>query len=164
MSVGINVSYWIHGDKTEVSSKTFNGNSVEEARIGLPVGSVPTKVSLHWSKQPKTTCIIFKILRVPYISSLSAECWWFQLLVRLSFLTEVSLSLPYPNTLFFQRSGLHDQGELPPLKEHGSLCKLLSCVKQAKEFNDVFLTTKLQTSNKSESIGSDSNPSKRPKI
>eukprot|EP00980_Cylindrotheca_fusiformis_P006502 scaffold1378_cov137-Cylindrotheca_fusiformis.AAC.15 len=64
-------------------------------------------------------------------------------------------------TLFY--SGLHDQGHLLPPKEHGSLCELLSCVKQAKEFNDDFLTSKLSKNYTADSFGADSKPSKRPR-
>ena len=56
-------------------------------------------------------------------------------------------------------SGVHDQGELPALNEHGSLSKLLTCVTKAKKFNDDLLT-EIITRKKN---GQDK-PTKRPKI
>ncbi len=37
-------------------------------------------------------------------------------------------------------SGLHDQGQLPPLIEGGSMAVLLKCLQEAKNFNDQYLT------------------------
>jgi hypothetical protein len=33
---------------------------------------------------------------------------------------------------------MHDQGELPPLREGGDIAVLIGCVEKAKEFNDEF--------------------------
>ena len=60
-------------------------------------------------------------------------------------------------------SGVHDQGELPPLKEQGKLCELLTCVKNAREFNDNYLTNIIAKSNATSNDDSII-PSKRPKI
>lgn len=37
-------------------------------------------------------------------------------------------------------SGLHDQGPLPPLNEGGSMAILITCLQDAKIFNDQYLT------------------------
>lgn len=39
---------------------------------------------------------------------------------------------------------MHDQGELPPLKEGGDMAVLIGCVEKAREFNDEFLTAAIQ--------------------
>jgi hypothetical protein len=63
LSVGINVTYWIQGTVTEVCSKTFDGSDVEEARIGLPVGFVPTKVRDSINKRKKNDFSKFKEMK-----------------------------------------------------------------------------------------------------
>mmetsp|Transcript_607 Transcript_607/g.963 ORF Transcript_607/g.963 Transcript_607/m.963 type:complete len:139 (+) Transcript_607:44-460(+) len=63
-------------------------------------------------------------------------------------------------------SGMHDQGPLPELKEGGTTAVLLGCVKAAKEFNDHFLTERIQEENKhkqSEMEAKTQVPSKRSK-
>lgn len=71
-------------------------------------------------------------------------------------------------------SGLHDQGPLPPLKEGGPMAVLMSCVQEAKNFNDQYLTEVISAQRKTETkaehnitadaVEESTNPLKRTKV
>ena len=70
-----------------------------------------------------------------------------------------SFFLVQPNPGDYAYSGIHDQGELPPLKENGDLTKLLTCANKAKEFNDTYLTEIIKRNQ-----AKTKPPTKKPKI
>jgi hypothetical protein len=47
-------------------------------------------------------------------------------------------------------TGFHDQGPLPPLKEGGPMAVLMSCLQEAKNFNDQYLTEAISEQRKKE--------------
>jgi hypothetical protein len=70
-------------------------------------------------------------------------------------------------------TGLHDQGPLPPLKEGGPMAVLMSCLREAKNFNDKYLTEAISEQrkketkvdhNKNDDEGGSVNPLKRAKV
>ena len=68
-------------------------------------------------------------------------------------------------------SGVHDQGPLPPLREGGPMAVLLSCLQEAKKFNDQYLTERIAAQLKTETKAHHNqedvisiNPLKRPKV
>ena len=60
-------------------------------------------------------------------------------------------------------SGMHDHGPLPPLREGGPMAELMTCLQDAKNFNDQYLTD-LIAARKNSKNSKSSPPVKRPKL
>ena len=109
----VKVSYIVHGN--QVAEKEFNSVNVETNRLGLPLGSVPVKVSGDYTTVVST---------LPFSTSHS-----FDNIYRIE---------PPPGD--YSYSGVHDSGPLLPPKEGGLMADMISFVTKAKEFNDTFMT------------------------
>ena len=132
--VGIKVTYPIASDGNEEGKtleQSFDGDSVEPARIGLPAGQEPIKVRLF-------VCLLVCLLAWQHFSAVFPEKAGFSLThLRLP---SHAVFVLQPQAGSFAYSGMHDQGPLPPPREGGAMATLIACVQEAKNFNDEFLT------------------------